>query len=210
MIGVILGGRIGYVLFYQFDFYLDNPANILKVWHGGMSFHGGFIGVLVATGLFAKKNNISFFQITDILACATPIGLFFGRIANFINAELYGRVTDVPWAVIFPDGTGLPRHPSQLYEAFLEGLVLFIVLFALAHSKKIARCTGFLSGIFLMEYATFRFLVEFVRKPDDQLGLYFEMLTMGQLLCIPMFAAGQIIFIIALKNANDRFKRKPE
>lgn len=202
MVGVILGGRIGYVLFYQFEFYLDHPENILKIWHGGMSFHGGFIGVLIASAIFGKRHGIKFFQITDILACATPIGLFFGRIANFINGELVGRETDVPWAVIFPDGTGLPRHPSQLYEAALEGLVLFIVLYIFARNKKFASATGLISGVFLMEYGLFRFVIEYVRKPDEQLGLYFDMLTMGQILCIPMIIAGNIIFALALKNAK--------
>lgn len=200
MLGVILGGRTGYVLFYQFDFYIHNPANILKIWQGGMSFHGGFLGVLVASALFARKHGIQFFEITDVLACATPIGLFFGRIANFINGELFGRPTDVPWAVIFPDGTGLPRHPSQLYEASLEGLVLFIILYVIARKTEFGKATGALSGIFLFAYGVFRFLVEYVRKPDDQLGLFFGALSMGQLLCIPMIIAGNVIFVFAIKR----------
>lgn len=200
MLGVILGGRLGYVLFYQFELYATNPANILKIWQGGMSFHGGFLGVLVASALYGIKHNIKFFQITDILACATPIGLFFGRIANFINGELYGRPTDHPIGIIFPHGGDIPRHPSQLYEAFLEGAVLFIILFALARKPKYLNMTGFLSGIFLLGYGTFRFIIEFVREPDPQLGLFFGLLSMGQLLCLPMIIAGLAIMLYAARQ----------
>ncbi len=200
MIGVILGGRIGYALFYQTSYYAANPLEILKIWHGGMSFHGGFLGVLVASALFGRKNNIHFFQITDILACATPIGLFFGRLANFVNAELYGRPTDGPWAMVFPGSDGVPRHPSQIYEALLEGLVLFIVLFFCARKHSISKAYGTISGVFLIGYGSARFMVEFVREPDAQLGLFAGVISMGQILCIPMIIAGVVIILWARRN----------
>ena len=194
-LGIILGGRIGYVLFYQPGHYLTQPLDMLAVWRGGMSFHGGLVGVLVATWLFARKQGYAFFELTDALAVATPIGLFLGRIANFINAELWGRVTDMPWGVVFPTAGPEPRHPSQLYEAGLEGLVLFAVMLWFARQPYGPTVRGRLSGIFLIGYALARILVEFFREPDVQIGFLFGGITMGQLLSLPMLAFG--IFLVA-------------
>lgn len=193
MVGVIAGGRIGYVLFYQLPYYAGHPADIVKIWHGGMSFHGGFLGVLVASALFARRHGLHFFQITDILACATPIGLFFGRIANFINGELYGRPSSLPWAMVFPGSDGQPRHPSQFYEAMLEGVALFLILFVLMRRDGVGRAYGTLSGVFLIGYGGFRFVVEFFRQPDVQIGLIGGVISMGQILCLPMIGAGAAI-----------------
>jgi len=189
-LGVILGGRIGYVLFYQPGHYLSHPLDILAVWRGGMSFHGGLLGVLAATLLFARSQGLAFFELTDALAVATPIGLFFGRLANFINAELWGRVTDVPWAVVFPTAGPDPRHPSQLYEAGLEGLALFALMLWFATWPRRPGSRGMLSGIFLIGYSLARIPVELVREPDAQLGFLAGGLTMGQLLSLPMLAFG--------------------
>jgi phosphatidylglycerol:prolipoprotein diacylglycerol transferase len=190
-LGVILGGRIGYALFYDLANNLDNPLNLLKVWQGGMSFHGGLIGVLIAFWLFAKKTDKSYFQVSDFIAPMVPIGLFFGRIGNFINGELWGKVSDVPWAMVFPNAGPLARHPSQLYEAILEGLVLFIVLWLFSRKN---RPYGAVSGLFLIGYGVFRFIVELVRIPDQQYGyLALDWLTMGQLLSLPMILLGIVI-----------------
>ncbi len=184
VLGVILGGRIGYVLFYNFGEYVAHPLSIFKVWEGGMSFHGGLIGVVIVIVSFCRYNKINPLAMGDIVATVVPIGLFFGRIANFINGELFGRITTVPWAMNFPAGGGLPRHPSQLYEAFLEGFVLFVVLWF--YSRKPRGRFG-PSGLFLLGYGVARFFVEFYREPDIQLGyIAFGWLTMGQLLCVPM------------------------
>ena len=205
VIGVILGGRLGYVLFYNADQYWQHPLEALKVWHGGMSFHGGMSGVIIAAILFTRKKGISFFAFTDLLACVTPIGLGLGRLANFVNGELFGRVTDVPWGVIFPRGGDLPRHPSQLYEAFCEGLVLLLILFLMSRSAKIRARTGFLSGAFLTLYGLMRFGIEFFREPDAQLGFLFAGATMGQLLCLPMIIAGIAIIVWSGKEkAHER------
>jgi phosphatidylglycerol:prolipoprotein diacylglycerol transferase len=198
MIGVILGGRVGYTIFYQPGYYLSNPGEILALWQGGMSFHGGLIGLLTAVGIFVQRRGLPFFAVTDIIAAVVPIGLFFGRIANFINAELYGRVTDLPWGVVFPGAGPVARHPSQLYEAGLEGLLLFILLMALIKLGYLAK-TGVISGIFLIGYGLSRFMVEFVRLPDPQLGHIILGLSMGQLLSIPMIMAGVIILHYAIK-----------
>jgi phosphatidylglycerol:prolipoprotein diacylglycerol transferase len=190
-LGVVLGGRIGYVLFYQPGYFLEHPLDILFVWEGGMSFHGGLIGVILAMYLFARRRGIPFFALTDIVASATPIGLFFGRLANFVNGELFGRPTDVPWAMVFPNGGDQPRHPSQLYEAALEGVVLFLALFLLARFTRALERPGLLSGVFLIGYGLSRFLVEFFREPDAQLGyLLGGTVTMGQILSLPMIALG--------------------
>ena len=189
-IGVILGGRIGYILFYDLQSYLDAPLNVLRVWEGGMSFHGGLIGVLLAIAWFARRHNKTFFEVGDFVAPLIPIGLGAGRIGNFINGELWGRVSDLPWAVVFADprAGGIPRHPSQLYEAFLEGLVLFIILWI--YSSK-PRPTMSVSGLFLLGYGTFRFAVEFTRMPDAHIGFIAgDWMTMGQLLSLPMIVAG--------------------
>jgi phosphatidylglycerol---prolipoprotein diacylglyceryl transferase len=192
-IGVVLGGRLGYVLFYRPDYYLQHPLEALAVWQGGMSFHGGVLGVLVASLLFAWWRRLPPLEIGDGIACAAPIGLGLGRIANFINAELYGRVTDVPWGVIFPNAGPDPRHPSQLYQAFLEGLVLFLVLYFLARRPYVAEQRGLLTGAFLTGYALARMFAELFREPDPYLGYLLGGLTMGQLLSLPMLAAGLLL-----------------
>jgi phosphatidylglycerol---prolipoprotein diacylglyceryl transferase len=189
-LGVILGGRLGYVLFYQPLHYLANPLDALAVWRGGMSFHGGLLGVLLATLLFARSRRLPYLELTDALAVATPIGLFFGRVANFINAELWGRPADVPWAVVFPTAGPEPRHPSQLYEAGLEGLLLLAVMLWLAARPYHPEARGTLSGVFLIGYALSRILAELFREPDAHIGLLAGGATMGQLLSLPMLALG--------------------
>jgi phosphatidylglycerol:prolipoprotein diacylglycerol transferase len=218
MIGVILGGRVGYMLFYASDMLLQNPLSILKIWDGGMSFHGGLLGVIIAMFVFGKRTGRSFWQVSDFVAPMVPLGLAFGRLGNFIGGELWGRLTDVPWAMIFANSTGfrvgetaaleeawrsgaldhLARHPSQLYQAGLEGLALFAIL--MWYSRK-PRPRAALSGLFLMGYGVFRLIVEFFRQPDQHLGfLAMQWLTMGMLLSLPMIAAGFIIMWFARKN----------
>ncbi len=187
--GVILGGRLGYVLFYQPAYYLAHPAHILQLWEGGMSFHGGALGVILAFFLYARKHQVAYVALMDRICCAVPIGLFFGRLANFVNGELFGRVTDHAWGMVFPQGGPLPRHPSQLYEAALEGALLWAVLYVVARRGGLAR-TGLCSGLFLFGYGLARFSVEFVREPDAYLGTIISFLTMGQLLCLPMLLVG--------------------
>jgi phosphatidylglycerol:prolipoprotein diacylglycerol transferase len=194
-LGVVLGGRLGYVLFYNLAEYLQHPIQILYVWHGGMSFHGGALGVCLAILLFCRIRGIPLLPFADTIACAVPIGLLFGRIANFINGELWGRVTDVPWAMVFPGEQAgpLPRHPSQLYEAFLEGIVLFTLLWALQRFTGARRRPGLLTGVFLLGYAISRIIVELVRQPDFQVGqqgFLFWGITMGQLLSVPLVVVG--------------------
>jgi phosphatidylglycerol:prolipoprotein diacylglycerol transferase len=192
VVGTILGGRLGYVLFYNLDEYLAAPLSILEIWHGGMSFHGGFLGVAVAIVLFARSRGFSPLLLGDVVAAAAPIGLFFGRIANFVNGELWGRVTTEPWGIVFPNAGPLPRHPSQLYEAGLEGLVLFLILLPLAASARIRSRPGIVLGAFIAWYGVSRFLVEFVREPDAQLGYLMgtDWFTRGQQLSIPMVLVG--------------------
>lgn len=194
MVGIIVGGRLGYVLFYDPAKYFTNPTEIFKTYLGGMSFHGGLIGYISAAFLFARSRKISFLSLTDLSAAATPIALFLGRIANFINAELYGRITDVPWAVVFPGSDYMPRHPSQLYESALEGFVLFWILYIATFRFNALQKRGMLSGLFLVFYTIFRGFVEFFREPDIQVGFFFELFTMGQLLSLPMLALG--VFLI--------------
>ncbi len=189
-LGIILGGRMGYVLFYGDGAFWENPLEILKIWHGGMSFHGGIAGVIIAAWLASKKIGYRFLSLTDLAALYAPIGIFLGRLANFVNDELWGRVTDVPWAVRFPNGGYLPRHPSQLYEAALEGVVLFILLNLLWRVKWVRQHTGFISGLFLTAYGLFRISLEPFRQPDAQLGFIFGHTTMGQLLSLPFLALG--------------------
>ena len=196
--GVILGGRLGYALFYDLSAYLAEPLKILRVWEGGMSFHGGLIGVMLATWLFGRRNGKSFFQLMDFIAPLVPIGLGAGRIGNFINAELWGKVTDVPWAMVFPNGGPDPRHPSQLYQFALEGVALFVILWL--YSRK-PRPTMAVSGLFAICYGIFRFIVEFVRVPDAQLGyLAWNWLTMGQVLCLPMILGGIGLMVWAYRR----------
>jgi phosphatidylglycerol:prolipoprotein diacylglycerol transferase len=202
VLGIILGGRLGYVLFYNFSFYLDHPSQIFAVWQGGMSFHGGLFGAIISMFLFAKKYKINFLELTDILAIAAPIGLFFGRISNFINMELYGRVTNSDFGVIFPNAGSSPRHPSQIYEALLEGLFLFAILFLLAKFTKIKEKLGFLSGLFLIGYGSARFFVEQFREPDEQIGFIFAQITMGQILSLPLIVFGLAIVFMAVKRKS--------
>lgn len=195
LFGVILGGRVGYVLFYNLPYYLEEPAAIIKVWQGGMSFHGGALGVILALYLFAKRYKVPYLKLMDMVVCAVPLGLFFGRIANFINGELYGRHSDAPWAMIFPNSDLLPRHPSQLYEALLEGAVLFIILSLLAIFTKIRQYPGILGGLFLIGYGAARTAIEPFREPDTHLGVFFGYFTMGQLLSVPMILLGLYLII---------------
>ena len=192
-LGVILGGRLGYVLFYQPTYYFSNLDQVFAFWQGGMSFHGGFLGVLISTVLVSRKYQISWLKLTDFIAPLVPLGLFFGRIGNFINQELWGRPTDLAWGMIFPITDKLARHPSQLYQAFFEGLLLFLILW-LYSSKK--RGTGSISALFLIFYGLFRFLVEFTREPDSFLGLLYLNLSMGQWLTIPMIGIGIFMFFV--------------
>jgi phosphatidylglycerol:prolipoprotein diacylglycerol transferase len=189
-LGVVLGGRLGYVIFYQPGYYLANPLAVLAVWQGGMSFHGGLLGVVVAAYAFVRRRGIGGLAFADLLACAGPIGLFLGRLANFVNGELFGRATDVPWAMVFPRGGPEPRHPSQLYEAALEGAVLFLVLHVLWRQEALRRRPGVLGGAFLVGYGLARGFAEMFREPDAHLGLFWGGTTMGQWLSLPMLAAG--------------------
>lgn len=190
--GIVLGGRVGYVLFYNMPFYLDNPAAALKVWQGGMSFHGGLGGMLIAMALFARKHKISWVALMDLLSICAPIGICLGRLANFVNGELFGRLCDpaLPWGMVFPHGGDLPRHPSQLYEAGLEGVVLFLLLLALGFGTRLRDRVGALSGWFLIGYALARIASEHFREPDLQIGYLAQGITMGQLLSLPMLAFG--------------------
>tara|TARA_B100000686_G_C16544505_1_gene839155 strand:+ start:196 stop:981 length:786 start_codon:yes stop_codon:yes gene_type:complete len=195
IVGVILGGRFGYILFYQNSIILNNPIEILYIWNGGMSFHGGLIGIIISIFLFCKKNNINFYKLSDLVAMVAPIGLFLGRIGNFINVELYGRVTEFPIAMIYPQVDNLPRHPSQLYEALFEGLVIFIILITYYLKNYQNLKFGLITSMFLILYAIFRFLIEFIREPDLQIGLIYNSITMGQILSIPIFIFGIFIFL---------------
>ncbi|MDG1287927.1 MAG: prolipoprotein diacylglyceryl transferase [Rickettsiales bacterium] len=200
--GIILGGRLGYVLFYNLPFYLENPLMALQIWKGGMSFHGGLAGVILAMILFARRFEILFLKLMDLLAVVAPIGLFFGRIANFINGELWGRVADVPWGMIFPSGGNIVRHPSQLYEAALEGVVLFVILFILISCTRVREKAGMLSGLFLLGYGAARGFVEQYREPDQQVGFLWESLTMGQLLSTPMILGGLFLIFWSLRKRD--------
>jgi phosphatidylglycerol:prolipoprotein diacylglycerol transferase len=199
-IGIVGGGRLGYVLFYDLPAFAANPIAIFEVWHGGMSFHGGFLGTIVAMLLFAYFRRIPVWSLFDVIAPSVTFGLFFGRLANFVNGELWGRVTDVPWAIVFPDAGPEPRHPSQLYEAALEGLVLFVVLRILTHRYHKLATPGFVSGAFMAGYGVARTLVEFFREPDIQIGYLAGGLTMGMLLSVPMIVAGVGIMIWASRR----------
>jgi phosphatidylglycerol---prolipoprotein diacylglyceryl transferase len=211
VIGILIGGRLGYVLFYDFAYYKHHLAEIIIPFEGGnpfhgaftglrgMAFHGGLLGVMVAVIVYCRFRKMNILMFGDVACSVAPIGLFLGRIANFVNAELWGRPTDVSWAVVFPNDP-LPRHPSQLYEAFLEGLLLLLLFGLMNKSVSIRRAKGFIAGTFFMGYGTFRFLVEFVREPDIQIGYYFKAFTQGQLLCLPMILGGAGLMIWAWKN----------
>jgi phosphatidylglycerol---prolipoprotein diacylglyceryl transferase len=199
IIGIIIGGRLGYIAFYNFNYYTNNFFDIFKVWEGGMSFHGGLIGVIIASILFAKKNNQDSFLYMDLVSLVAPIGIFFGRLANFINSELYGIPTEVPWSVTFVQVDSLARHPSQLYEAILEGLILFIILLYF-RKKNFLEKPGLISGLFLIFYSIFRFFIEFFRVPDEQLGYLILDLSMGQIISLIFISFGIILFYF--KNEN--------
>jgi phosphatidylglycerol---prolipoprotein diacylglyceryl transferase len=196
-LGIILGGRTGYVLFYNLPLFLSHPVQILELWHGGMSFHGGVLGCTLAIVLFAVKRGIPVLSLGDVTTAVAPIGLFLGRIANFINGELWGRPSNVPWAMVFPNGGPIPRHPSQLYEAALEGIVLFAVLNLLLRAGALRR-PGVVTGSFAVGYGMARVICEFFREPDPQLGFLWGGLTMGMLLCIPLILAGIAVLAFAL------------
>tara|TARA_B100001057_G_scaffold325766_1_gene325938 strand:- start:3782 stop:4576 length:795 start_codon:yes stop_codon:yes gene_type:complete len=200
IISLIIGGRIGYIIFYNIEFYFANPLDIIKIWEGGMSFHGALIGIIFGTYLFSKTKGISTFFLLDIIACVSPIGIFLGRIANFINGELIGKVTNVPWSVIFTAVDMLPRHPSQLYEAVLEGLVLFLILNIIVFKRKYK--IGTCSCLFLICYGVFRILSEFFREPDVQVGYLLNLFSMGTFLSFFMVLFGFLIFGILQKNEN--------
>ena len=202
IIGLIIGGRLGYVLFYNLDYFLNNPIDIFKIWEGGMSFHGGLIGIIIVSILFAKKNNQDPFSYLDIVSLVAPIGIFFGRTANFINSELYGIETSLPWGVKFIKVDSLFRHPSQLYEAIFEGLILFIILIYFK-KKGLDKKSGYISGLFLIFYSIFRFIIEFFRVPDEQLGYLFLNLTMGQIISF-------IFLLIGIYLISKRYEIKKE
>ena len=201
IIGIVVGGRLGYVLFYNYNYYFNNLLDILKIWQGGMSFHGGLIGIIIASILFAKKNNQNTFSYLDIVSLVAPIGIFFGRIANFINSELYGTETNLPWAVKFIQVDNLFRHPSQLYEAFFEGLILFLILIYFKN-RGFLKTPGLISSLFLIFYSIFRFIIEFYRVPDEQLGYLLLSLTMGQIISFIFLLIG--IYLIATKYESKK------
>jgi phosphatidylglycerol---prolipoprotein diacylglyceryl transferase len=200
-LGIIVGGRTGYVLFYNPAFFIQHPAEIFQLWNGGMSFHGGFLGCVAAVMLFARKNDISILSLGDITTAVGPIGLFLGRLANFINSELWGRTADssVPWAMVFPNGGPLPRHPSQLYEAGLEGILLFAILAVMVRMGALKR-PGLILGSFIAIYGLARITAEFFREPDPQLGFLWGGLTMGMLLSVPMIIVGAILIMMAWRR----------
>jgi phosphatidylglycerol:prolipoprotein diacylglycerol transferase len=200
ILGVVLGGRLGYVLFYNPAYYWAHPFEIPAIWTGGMSFHGGFLGAFLAGFVYCRRTGLDFWKAADLYIVTVPVGLFFGRLGNFINGELYGRITNVPWAMVFPQGGPLPRHPSQLYEALLEGFVLFLALWTMkAKPWQPARSSGWPHGVmlslFLGLYGCFRFLVEFMREPDPQIGLIGSTFSMGQVLCLLMLCAGILLWL---------------
>jgi phosphatidylglycerol:prolipoprotein diacylglycerol transferase len=197
IVGLIVGARLGYCIFYNLLFYLHNPLKVFAVWEGGMSFHGGLIGLVLAGWIYSRLKHKSFLMLADLGAIASTPGLFFGRMGNFINAELYGRVTDMPWGMIFPHAGDLPRHPSQIYEAFFEGIIMFVILYFI-HVKS--RMQGILIATFLFLYGLFRFFLEFYREPDSQMGFILGPLTMGQILCIFMMFAGTALIACRLKS----------
>jgi|TARA_B100001059_G_scaffold218057_1_gene237881 phosphatidylglycerol---prolipoprotein diacylglyceryl transferase len=198
IISIIAGGRIGYIFFYNLKYYISNPFDIIKIWEGGMSFHGALVGIIIGTYLFSVKRKISSFFLLDIIACVSPIGIFFGRIANFINAELIGKTTNGSWGVIFPTVDMLPRHPSQLYEAFLEGIILFTILNLFIFNRNYV--IGLNSSLFLIFYGFFRIFSELFREPDIQVGYLFNLFSMGSILSFIMILAGMIIFVFIKKR----------
>ena len=196
MIGIIIGGRLGYVFFYNPEYYSNNLLEIFKIWNGGMSFHGGFIGVIFAVIYSSKLFKIPILTFADLIATVAPVGLFFGRLANFINGELFGRTTNHSFGIIFPNGGDLPRHPSQLYEAFFEGIVLFIILWVMMHIFDLLKKPGIITSLFIILYGVFRFFIEFFREPDQHIGLLYFEFSMGQILSLPMILIGLYFSII--------------
>ena len=192
ILGLLVGARIGYVIFYNLPVYIQRPWEVFAIWHGGMSFHGGLVGMIVFGFIFSRKYRAPFLELADLGALAAPMGLMLGRIGNFINGELFGRPTNLPWGMIFPSGGNIPRHPSQIYEALLEGPILFSILWVL---RTRVKRPGNILAIFLMTYGLFRFIAEFFREPDPQLGFIFQGLTMGQILCLAMISSGVALFI---------------
>ncbi len=202
ILSILLGGRFGYVFFYNWSYYSNNLIEIFAFWNGGMSFHGGLVGTIFGMWLFAKKYKVNYLKLTDRLAVAAPVGLFFGRIANFINMELYGRITGSSYGIIFPNAGDLPRHPSQLYEASCEGVILFLTMILLHQKTTVSKSSGFLSGIFLSGYAIFRILIENFREPDAQIGFLLAKITMGQLLCLPLLFVGIFLIFHSVTKKN--------
>ena len=215
VIGIIIGGRLGYVVFYSPYILFSNVIETFRIWHGGMSFHGGVLGVILCTLIFSLRTNKNFLSLTDIISSVTPVGLFLGRIANFINAELYGKVTNIGWAIIYPNSDNLPRHPSQIYEAIFEGVILLfltsIILkvryYIIRRKNLVNRNYGFLSGAFLFFYSTFRMIMEIFRESDPYIGHFFGFITIGQILCIPMILIGLVLILRDLfldRNNNEQ------
>jgi len=203
ILGIILGGRLGYVFFYNFEYYSKNIFEIFFIWNGGMSFHGGLLGVIIATLFFSITKKVNFFNLADIISCVAPIGLFLGRLANFINGELYGKISTLPWAVVFPEAGSEPRHPSQIYEALFEGLILFIILNYLAVKKKLILKTGYISSFFLIIYSILRIFSENFREPDIHIGYVFNYLSMGTLLSLITLVVGCMLIIFLKKNEQN-------
>jgi phosphatidylglycerol:prolipoprotein diacylglycerol transferase len=208
IVAVICGGRFGYVIFYQGSYYIEHPIKVFYLWEGGMSFHGGLIGVFIAVVIFSRLQKIKLLGLSDLIASAAPIGIFFGRLANFINGELYGRISDVPWAIVFPTGGKHPRHPSQLYEAVLEGLVLYFILLVLVRFTNIRHKPGLVTGVFLSGYGFARIIVEQFREPDIQLGFFMFQTTMGQWLSVPLLLLGIYLTYRSILNLNTKTKTK--
>ena len=196
MIGIIIGGRLGYVFFYNPEYYFNNLLEIFKIWNGGMSFHGGFVGVIFAVIYSSKLFKIQILTFADLIAIVAPVGLFFGRLANFINGELFGRTTNHSFGIVFPNGGDVPRHPSQLYEAFFEGIVLFIILWVMMYIFDLLKKPGIISSLFILLYGVFRFFIEFFREPDQHIGLLYFEFSMGQILSLPMILIGLYFSII--------------
>jgi len=203
IIGIILGGRFGYVVFYNFEYYSQNLLEIFKIWHGGMSFHGGLLGVVISVFFYSNKTKTNFFKYSDIISCVAPIGIFLGRISNFINGELYGKISTLPWAVIFPYADSTPRHPSQIYEAILEGLLLFIIINYFALKKNLLLKPGYISSLFLIFYSVLRIFAEIFREPDAHLGLFFNNFSLGILLSILSLIVGLLIILSINKNEQN-------
>ena len=203
VLGIVLGGRLGYVMFYNLEYYSQNLVEIIKLWQGGMSFHGGLLGVIIATLIFSKKTKTNFFKFADIISCVAPIGIFLGRIANFVNGELYGKISTVPWAVIFPDSGNVARHPSQIYEAILEGMILFVLINFLALKKNLLFKTSYISGVFLILYSILRILSENFREPDIHLGYFFNYFSTGVMLSFITFVGGCFIILLIRNNEQN-------